>query len=105
MGRNKLPADESASGTISFRVAPSFLQRYEEALSGTGVSKSDVFRILLRDMSDAEIAAAVDQAQVERIQSLREASLGELKQKRVAAQKTLAWIDAQLKERAEKIGA
>lgn len=105
MGRKKLPVNESATGTISFRVVPSLLQRYEEALAETGVSKSDVFRILLRDASDADIAAAINLAQVEQIQAIQAASLGELKQKRVSAQKTIAWIDAQLKERAEKVGS
>lgn len=103
MGRNKLPAEEAATGTISFRVVPSILRRYEDAIAETGVSKSDVFRILIRDASDADIVAAINSAQVEQIHAIQTASLSELKQKRVAAQKTIAWIDAQLNERAAKV--
>ena len=104
MGRNKRPAEESSSETISFRVMPSVLRRYAEALANTGVSRSDVFRVLIRDASDETILAAINQAQVDQIQALQKTSLSELKQKRVAAQKQIAWIDAQLNERAAQVG-
>jgi antitoxin component of RelBE/YafQ-DinJ toxin-antitoxin module len=103
MGRNKKSPDESVSGTISFRTTPSIIQRYEQAISETGVSKSDVLRILVRDASDADIAAAIQCAQIEHIQALQSSSTSELKQKRIAAQKMIAWVDAQLKERSESV--
>jgi len=103
MGRNKLDSDDSLSSTISFRVSPEVVTRITDAIGEKGVSRSDVCRRLVTDSTDKILACAIKNAQLDRLQNLKTLSIQELKQRRMVALKSIAWIDVQLDAAAKAI--
>ena len=102
MGHYSLSSGEKKT-TISFRAAPASVQRVISAIGERSVKRSEVYRLLIEDASDAAIARAIKKAELEKLETLSSLSVKDLKQRRTAALKTVAWIDAQLAEVSKKI--
>ena len=102
MARPSLSPGEKMT-TISFRANPASIRRILSAIGDRGVKKSEVFRILIEEASDAAISRAIKKAELEQLKVLSSLSVNDLKLRRVAALKTVAWIDAQLAAASQQI--
>jgi predicted DNA-binding protein len=103
MGRHKLFQGDEKQETVSFRVSADLGNRIKNLTASSGFSRSDILRNLVQHATDNDFARAIKNAEIEQVSTLSGRSLRELKQKRIAALRTVAWIDAQIKAAADHI--
>lgn len=103
MGRRKSIAEDDEIVTVSYRVGSAVLGAVEDAASKAGVTRSDVLRELLQKVTKAQIDDAIRAVQLSQLDFSEKQTTAVLKQKKANAQKLVAWIDAELQARAEKI--
>ena len=89
--------------TASFRVGLASMARVEDAANKAGVTRSDLLRELLAQVTPDQFGDAIRAIQLSQLDISETQSAAVLKQKRVKAAKLITWIDAELKARAEKI--
>ena len=103
MGRKTIAEDDSLIITASYRVGAAVMARVEDAASKAGVTRSDVLRELLTQVTKTQIDDAIRAVQLSQLDCSEQQSLTVLKQKKAKAEKMIAWIDAELQDRAKKI--
>jgi len=103
VGRHKTIAKDEDSVTVSYRVPATVLDAVDDAASKAGVTRSEVLRELLQRVTKEQIDDAVRAIQLSRLDVSGTYTTAALHQKKANAEKLLAWIDAELQTRAEKI--
>jgi len=103
VGRHKTIAKDEDAVTVSYRVPATVLGAVDDAASIAGVTRSDVLRELLQRVTKDQIDDAIRAIQLRRLDFSGTYTTAALHQKKANAEKLLAWIDAELQTRAEKI--
>ena len=104
MVRNKISIEnDPLTVTASFRVGLAAMARVEDAATKAGITRSDLLRELLANVTPGQLDEAIRAVQLSQLELSQTESAAVLKQKRSKAEKLIAWIDAELKARAEKI--
>ena len=81
MARPSLSPGEKMT-TISFRANPASIRRILSAIGDRGVKKSEVFRILIEEASDAAISRAIKKAELEQLKVLSSLSVNDPEEER-----------------------